>query len=359
MDIVDQETWTKARLNLLAEEKALQTARDKVAEMRRDMPWVPVKEDYRFTSEKGQVSLPALFADHSQLIVQHFMMGDGWDAGCPSCSFWADGFDGTLAHLSARGTAFAAVSSAPLDQITAYRDRMGWTFPWVSCAGSRFNQDFGVTFEGHGDTTDPGEDACREQTRGWLESVMSLFDKDPELLTYLSDRLVENGESVPGRTESFRLDAKPRNLAEDRSWLDAELASPDEVVVPARFEPTSVPLVVIPDRQSELKQRVERDDLDRSAGRGPAALARLHTASIDARPPVRVYVNVDCPTMLHLLDARHRNPVGAMRALTFLRSIKTLMVAADHERGGHSDLRTAFEDTLAVLDGLLLESDDA
>lgn len=145
--------------------------------------------------------------------------------------------------------------------------------------------------------------------------------------------------------------------AGDRAWLASELAGADEAVLPARFEPSSIPLVVIPDRESELKQRVERDDLDRAAGRGPAALARLHTASIGDRPPVRVYVNVGCPTITHLLHARHANPVGAMRAVTFLRSIKTLMVAADHERGGQSNLRAAFEDTLAVLDGLLLEGD--
>lgn len=145
----------------------------------------------------------------------------------------------------------------------------------------------------------------------------------------------------------------------ERAWLTSELAGPDEAIMPARFEPSSIPLVVIPDRESELKQRVERDDLDRTAGRGVASLARLHTASIEDRPPVRVYVNVACPTISHLLRARDINPVGAMRAVTFLRSIKTLMVAADHERGGQSDLRTAFEDTLAVLDGLLLESDEA
>ena len=93
-----------------------------------------------------------------------------------------------------------------------------------------FASTYGVKFEGHGDTTDTGEDGCREQTRGWLETVFSLFDSDPELLTYLSDRLVEQGDSVPSKPEGFRLDAKPKNIATDRSWLEAQ-ALPQELFV--------------------------------------------------------------------------------------------------------------------------------
>ena len=73
------------------------------------------------------------------------MFGQDWDAGCPSCSFWADGFDGVIVHLAQRDTAFVAVSTAPLESLLAYRDRMGWSFPWVSSGGTSFNRDFAVT----------------------------------------------------------------------------------------------------------------------------------------------------------------------------------------------------------------------
>ena len=82
----------------------------------------------------------------SQLIVQHFMFGEDWDEGCPSCSFWADGFDGTTVHMIQRDAAFAAVSNAPYAKLAAYKVRMGWSFEWISAEGSTFSRDFGVTF---------------------------------------------------------------------------------------------------------------------------------------------------------------------------------------------------------------------
>ena len=146
--IAPREDWLVARKALLAEEKAFQKARDALAEKRRALPWVAVEADYSFHGPGGEMSLRDLFGGHTQLIVQHFMMGADWEEGCPSCSFWADGFDGTIAHLAARDTGFVAVSSAPVERIEAYKARMGWVFPWVSCAGSSFNKDYHVTFGG-------------------------------------------------------------------------------------------------------------------------------------------------------------------------------------------------------------------
>ena len=90
--------------------------------------------------------LSGLFADCSQLIVYHFMLGASWEAGCPSCSYLADHFDGMLAHLAHRDTAFVAVSSASIEEIEKYKKRMGWNFPWVSSASNEFNRDFEVSF---------------------------------------------------------------------------------------------------------------------------------------------------------------------------------------------------------------------
>ena len=143
--IVSPEAWQAERLALLAEEKALDRARDALAARRRALPVTLVAGEYRFDTPAGPATLQDLFDGRRQLIVYHFMFGADWAEGCPSCSFWADSFDGIGIHLAQRDTALAAVSAAPLDRITAYRERMGWRFPWVSSHGTRFNQDFGVT----------------------------------------------------------------------------------------------------------------------------------------------------------------------------------------------------------------------
>ena len=164
----DRSAALAARLELLEAEKALTQQREEVARRRRELPWVPVTERHEFDTEHGRQSLAELFGDTSQLFVQHFMFGPDWDEGCPSCSFWADSFDGTLAHLAARDVAFVAVSRAPLAKLIEYRTRMGWSFPWVSSADSSFDFDFGVSFSAEqqattgvynfGDVDRPGEE---------------------------------------------------------------------------------------------------------------------------------------------------------------------------------------------------------
>ncbi len=149
--IVDQSAWRAARLAHLAAEKEFTKARDELSRARRELPWLEVTDDYRFQTsepggEPGEQTLLELFGGQDQLIVYHFMLGPDWDEGCPSCSFWADNYNGTLEHLAARNTALVAVSRAPLAVMDAYRDRMGWTFPWVSSLESSFNFDFAVSF---------------------------------------------------------------------------------------------------------------------------------------------------------------------------------------------------------------------
>lgn len=144
--IVEDDTWLKTRLALLEDEKALQKARDLLAEKRRALPWREITVDYRFDTEDGEKSLADLFGESAQLIVYHFMYGPDWKEGCKSCSFWADNFNGVVPHLRARDTELIAISLGPLEQLLAYRERMGWSFPWVSARNSSFNQDFEVSF---------------------------------------------------------------------------------------------------------------------------------------------------------------------------------------------------------------------
>ena len=138
--------WTKARLALLDAEKELNRRRDELAEQRRALPWVPIDKPYAFEGPDGNVRLGDLFDGRSQLLVYHFMFGPDWDEGCPSCSFWADSFDGVGVHLAHRDVAFVCVSRAEYPKLAAYRERMGWAFPWFSSASSDFNFDFGVSF---------------------------------------------------------------------------------------------------------------------------------------------------------------------------------------------------------------------
>ena len=142
----DDTEWLAARQALLDKEKAFQRARDELAQQRRELPWRRIHTNYEFATEDGPRSLAQLFGDASQLIVYHFMFHPDWDAGCKSCSFWADSYDGAVTHLKARDVALVAISRAPLDKLLDYRDRMGWSFPWVSSAESTFNFDFGVSF---------------------------------------------------------------------------------------------------------------------------------------------------------------------------------------------------------------------
>jgi predicted dithiol-disulfide oxidoreductase (DUF899 family) len=143
---VEKSAWVAARQELLTAEKSLQAARDQLAAKRRALPAYRLDVDYEFLGEQGRQSLISLFGEHSQLLVYHFMFHPDWEEGCKSCSFWADSFDGAIAHLSARDVAFAVISRGPLDKLLAYRRRMGWSFPWLSSSDNTFNYDFDVSF---------------------------------------------------------------------------------------------------------------------------------------------------------------------------------------------------------------------
>ncbi len=144
--VVDQDTWIAARKNFMAKEKDFQRARDALSEERRALPWMKITKDYRFQGDCGEVTLDDLFEGRSQLIVWHFMFGADWEAGCKSCSFWADSYDRSVVHLNARDVSLAVVSTAPIETLADYKARMGWSFTWVSAGENGFNQEFAVTF---------------------------------------------------------------------------------------------------------------------------------------------------------------------------------------------------------------------
>jgi predicted dithiol-disulfide oxidoreductase (DUF899 family) len=144
--VASREQWVAERKALLAREKELTRLRDQIARERRALPWVRIEKHYVFDAPEGRHTLAELFQGRHQLLVQHFMLGPGWEQGCPSCSFMADHIDGLNVHLTHRDVTFVAISRAPLAEIERFRRRMGWQFTWVSSFGSDFNHDFHVSF---------------------------------------------------------------------------------------------------------------------------------------------------------------------------------------------------------------------
>jgi predicted dithiol-disulfide oxidoreductase (DUF899 family) len=144
--VASREEWLAARQKLLENEKEHTRRGDELARQRQELPWVQIDKDYLFDTEDGEASLADLFRGRSQLLVYHFMFGPDWDEGCPSCSSVADAFDETHLHLQNHDVAFTAISRAPLEKLVAYRDRMGWNFPWASSLRTVFNFDFNVSF---------------------------------------------------------------------------------------------------------------------------------------------------------------------------------------------------------------------
>ena len=144
--IVSRNEWLTARLDLLEAEKELTRRSDELARRRQELPWVRIDKEYRFETDEGSASLADLFRRRSQLLVYHFMFGPDYTAGCPRCSAIADGFNGFVVHLAHHDVMLWAVSRAPLAKLQAYKQRMGWTFPWASSQSTEFNFDFNVTF---------------------------------------------------------------------------------------------------------------------------------------------------------------------------------------------------------------------
>lgn len=146
--VVTPEEWRAARIELLAEEKAMTKARDALVTKRRELPMVEITKDYLLEGPDGNAHLLDLFQGRRQLIVFHFMFNPEWEDGCPSCTAGADEIaDGLIDHLHSRDTSEAWVSRAPIAKIEKYKAKRGWTFPWYSSFGSDFNYDFRVTLD--------------------------------------------------------------------------------------------------------------------------------------------------------------------------------------------------------------------
>jgi predicted dithiol-disulfide oxidoreductase (DUF899 family) len=110
------------------------------------LPWVRVEKEYIFDAPDGKLSLSDLFQGRSQLYIKHFMMAPGAQHQCVGCSLQVDHMTDLLPHLENHDVTFAVVARAPIKEIEAVRERMGWKFLWVSSFHSDFNYDFNVSF---------------------------------------------------------------------------------------------------------------------------------------------------------------------------------------------------------------------
>jgi len=179
--VVSRNEWLKARKTLLKKEKEFTILRDQLSQERRNLPWIAVDKEYLFEGPKGKETLSELFDGRSQLIVYHFMFHPSWDAGCSSCSFWADNFNGIIVHLNERDVTMIAVSRAPYNKLASYEKRLGWNFKWVSSYNTDFNFDYNISFR-------PEEIAKKEGMYNFTiqdphspeREGVSVFYKDPE-----------------------------------------------------------------------------------------------------------------------------------------------------------------------------------
>ena len=232
-----REQWLAARIELLEAEKELTRKSDEVAGQRQQLPWVRIDKEYRFDTEAGRATLADLFRGRSQLLVYHFMFGPDYTAGCPSCSAIADGFNGVAVHLANHDVMLWAVSRAPLAKLQAFRQRMGWTFPWASSFGGDFNTDFGVGFTVEQQLGNGIEyNYRREKPWSGGEGAKSFADMaGTDVATYLRERpgvsafVIEDGvlyhtysaysRGVDGLWGMYQwLDRAPRGRNESGAW---------------------------------------------------------------------------------------------------------------------------------------------
>ena len=140
-----REEWQAARDELAKLEAEHAELGRKAAEKRRELPWVAVQKEYEFDTQDGKKTLAELFDGRSQLLAYNIMFGPDYTVGaCPGCTQVGDELEGTRVHLEHRDVTLICFSRAPIDRLTAYKQRMGWTFPYVSTYGSDFPFDFGL-----------------------------------------------------------------------------------------------------------------------------------------------------------------------------------------------------------------------
>jgi predicted dithiol-disulfide oxidoreductase (DUF899 family) len=171
-----REEWEAARAELAKLEAEQAERNQKIKTKRRELPWVPVEKEYVFETGDGKKTLEELFDGRSQLLAYNIMFGPDYEVGaCPGCSNLGDELDGTLVHMNHRDVTMMCFSRAPIDRLVAYKERMGWSFPWVSTYDSDFPFDFGL--------------AMTEEQSQQIPEVKEMIDNPPDWLREWSEQV--------------------------------------------------------------------------------------------------------------------------------------------------------------------------
>jgi predicted dithiol-disulfide oxidoreductase (DUF899 family) len=221
--IATRAAWLEARKALFEKERAMTHQLEALHAERRRLPWVRIDKRYTFQGPEGALDLDDLFGRQSQLAIYHFMLTPGSHHVCPGCSFLMDHVDAARRHFEHADLAFAAVSRASIERIEEVRQRMGWTFPWVSSGQSDFNYDFGVSF------TEAERAAGRASYNYGLASIsrspdmfgVSIFAKDDDGNIFHTYSTYHRGvELLAGAFNWLDLTPKGRNEGDGTmSWV--------------------------------------------------------------------------------------------------------------------------------------------
>ena len=141
--VVDAETWRRDLEALRVREKAATRELDAIAAQRRRLPMVQLAP-YTLVGAEGPLPLAEIFGEHPQLIVYNHMWSDGNEWQCPGCTGFTSQFtrlDFLERYYDAK---FVIVSNGPIDELLAYRDRVGNRMQWFSSADSSFGADVGA-----------------------------------------------------------------------------------------------------------------------------------------------------------------------------------------------------------------------
>jgi predicted dithiol-disulfide oxidoreductase (DUF899 family) len=165
-----REEWQAARDELAKLEAEQAERNEQVKRKRLELPWVPVEKEYELDTQDGKRTLAELFDGRSQLLAYNVMFGPDYTLGaCPGCSSLADGLDGSLVHLNHCDVTLLCFSRAPIERLTAYKERMGWEFPYVSTYGSDFAFDFGLALTEEQAEENPEVTQMVDSPPAWLE----------------------------------------------------------------------------------------------------------------------------------------------------------------------------------------------
>jgi predicted dithiol-disulfide oxidoreductase (DUF899 family) len=212
-EVVSREEWRKARAALIAKEKAFTRAGDALGAEQRALPWVKIDKDYVFEGPSGKLTLSDLFDGRSQLFIKLFMLAPGQIRQCTGCSLEVDHVAGLLEHLQGNDVTYAVVAPAPIGEIEALRQRMGWRFPWVSCFGGDFHHDVHVTFTPDG-VSDTGNVVFYKDDDGQVFHTYSSYSRGCEgfLGIYRIFDVMPKGRNENGPNRSMADWVRPRNM---------------------------------------------------------------------------------------------------------------------------------------------------